>query len=188
MQRHSAKDLHDISGISFIKEKFVRSIILIICFMFYMVPGFSSTDCLKGKWKLDKNASWNIDALLKAQGKNWVERQTITSMDVIQYISTDANSVTIKAVTSIKTNISILYLDNKERVADNPFGGKMKVKSSFQNDGKGISLYSREDGADYHTITRRYCADKGSVMYVEFTLIKDSGDIVKGGRVFRRVD
>jgi len=73
--------------------------------------GKSPYSYFQGTWKLNKKASQNYEALLVFQGRSWLERKTLNSLEMTQVIKVSGKQIIIKAITSIKSIRFTLHID-----------------------------------------------------------------------------
>ncbi len=154
------------------------AIVLIPIFSF----GDNSYSSLQGTWKLNKEASSNIDELLKFQGRSGFERRIMKSMDMTQEISVSANVISITVITSMKTMRYTLNVDGRVYKVKNMQGEYVSVKCTPIASG---ILIINEDKNGMKTVTRRYT--EGDRMINKITITSPDGKSAAAERIFDRV-
>ncbi len=144
--------------------------------------GENNYSSLQGTWKLNREASSNIDELLKFQGRSGFERRIMKSMDMTQEIAVSGNAISIKVITSMKTMSYELRVDGKVHKVKNMKGEYVSVKCTPIANGV---LIENEDASGMKTATQRYTA--GDRMINRITMTNPDGKSITAERIFDRV-
>ena len=152
---------------------------LLIPIFAYGQRSYSSLECT---WKINKEASFNIDALLKFQGRSYFERKMMKSLEITQLISVSSNEIIIKVTTSKKAKSIKLYVDGKVYRVKNREGEYISIKCTPVTN--GIVIENKNTNGMI-TVTRRYTV--GNRMINKITMTSPEGRSVSAERVFDRV-
>ncbi len=158
----------------------VLIIFLIIPIFSYGQPSYSS---LEGTWKINKEASSNVDALLKFQGRSFIERKMMKSLDITQVISVSSNEIIIKVITSLKTKSIKLYVDGKVHRKKNTEGEYVSIKCT--SSANGVVIVSSHEKNGITAETRRYTVGDRMITRIKMTDL--DGRSVSATRVFDRI-
>ena len=160
---------------------------VLVLFTLILIPVFSHGDqsysSLAGTWKLNKEASYNLDELLKFQGRSYLERRMVKSMDMTQEVTISSNTVAITVMTSINKMHMKLYVDGKAHKEKNKEGEDVSIKCSPITN--GIVIESKDEKGII-TLTKRYI--EKNRMINQITMTSPDGKSVTAKRVFDRIN
>lgn len=148
---------------------------------------FAATVDFSGTWELDKEASDDFDALLKAQGASWAERKLAKGISVTQVITQSGDTVTVELQTTVKDSTHVLEVDGVPREITGPEGGTSTVTNAWV----GEAMVTTTTGTDKNgnpvgsTVTRTL-SDDGHTMTQTLEVLALDGKTYKADRIFRK--
>ncbi len=141
-----------------------------------------SHTCLSGKWKYNPAYSKNLNAMMTALGRSWIEKNVLKTMPMTQLITVFENKLTIAATTPVLSRTQVFFLDGKPRVLKNLKGRQESYWCKIIPNGV---LFFQKNAKGIITYTRRTCS--GRKMINTFKVILPSGKIIRAQRGFDRV-
>jgi hypothetical protein len=143
-----------------------------------------------GQWKLDLDASDNMDDFAKSQGASWVEYKLIGNMPVTQIITQSENNITITIENMIKKRTEVMVPNGLIEEKKNEQGNLMKVRSFWSEDGSVLVTIIDTKMADEkpgQVVIRRSLSQDGETMFQDIEIVPEKGQRFAAKRVFRKI-
>ncbi|MFZ3046571.1 MAG: hypothetical protein WA151_11715 [Desulfatirhabdiaceae bacterium] len=143
-----------------------------------------------GQWKLDLDASDNMDDFAKAQGASWMDYTLIGNMSVTQTITQSENNITITIENMFKKRTEVMIPNGLIEEKMNEQGNLMKVRSFWSDDGSVLVTMIDTKMADEkpgQVVIKRSLSQDGGTMFQNIEIVPEKGQRFAAKRVFRKI-